>query len=236
MSASLFCRSHFSIAVLVRSAFVAAEDAEFAGGFAYFREGLVQVGSIFCFQVNEELVFPGAAVNRAAFNLQQIYSMFCERLEGGKERTRPMREAHGEGSFAGILCEPRARFFFRHKKYEACEILRVVLDALGKYHAVIMLGCAASGDRGARLISGRDDLADAARSVFGRNALPLRMCGKKTLTLCQCHGMRSYGTDVVQRSTWQRDELHLDGQNCFRYDGEPAFQKKIKYADHRPGK
>ena len=70
MSASLFCRSHFSIAVLVRSAFVAAEDAEFAGGFADFGERVVEVRGVLRFHVNKELILPRAAVNRAAFDLE----------------------------------------------------------------------------------------------------------------------------------------------------------------------
>lgn len=81
---------------------VAAEDAEFAGGFANFSKGFFEPGEVGSFDVDEELVFPRAAVDGTAFNLEQIHAVLREGLEGGKERSRAMREAHGKRDFAGV--------------------------------------------------------------------------------------------------------------------------------------
>lgn len=86
----------------VRSGDVAAEDAEFAGGGADFGKGLVEASDIGGFDVDEELVFPGTAVDRAAFDLQQIHTVFGERFEGGEKGARAVSEAHGQRDFAGI--------------------------------------------------------------------------------------------------------------------------------------
>src|SRR5207302_3906484 len=67
--------------LLVRCGNVTAEDTEFAGGGADFIQRLFEPGNIACFDVNEKLVFPGAAMNRTAFNLEQIDAVPGKRLE-----------------------------------------------------------------------------------------------------------------------------------------------------------
>ncbi len=86
--------------MLARSGGVAAEDVEFAGGSADFGEGLIEAGDVGGFDVDEKLIFPGAAVNRAAFDLKEVDAMFCEGFEGGKERAGTVGETHCEGYFA----------------------------------------------------------------------------------------------------------------------------------------
>src|SRR6266567_9160629 len=100
---------------------------------------MVQVGGVLGFHVNEELIFPGAAVNGPAFDFEQIYSVFRKRLEGGGQRTWTMCEAHGERRFPGFTCEPRGRLFFRYQKDEAREVFSIILDMFGKNDAMIML-------------------------------------------------------------------------------------------------
>jgi len=70
--------------LLAGSGDVAAEDAEFAGGATDVSEGLVEAGNIAGFDIDEKLIFPGAAVNGAAFNLEQIHAVLRERLERSK--------------------------------------------------------------------------------------------------------------------------------------------------------
>ena len=72
------------LGLLARSGGVAAEDAEFTGGFADFREGLIEAGDVGGFDVDKKLILPRAAVNRAAFDLEKIDAVFCEGFEGGK--------------------------------------------------------------------------------------------------------------------------------------------------------
>ena len=209
-----------------------AKDAKFAGGFAHFRERVVEAGGVLRFQVNEKLIFPGTAVNRAALDFEQVHSVLRKRLERRKQGAGTMRESHGQGSFAGPGRLPPPSFLVRHQKNETREIFGVVLDAFGKNQAVIMFRGAAPGDGSAGSISGRNHLADAAGGVLGGNAFPLRMGGEKTLALRQGHGMRSHGTDVIQRSARESDELHFDWQNRFRNDGELAFHEQIEHAHH----
>ncbi len=229
----LFCGNLDSLGSFsARSRGVASEHAQFAGGFAHFGESVVEAGGLFGFQVNEELVFPGAAVNRAALDFEQVYSVLGKRPERSKQGAGTMREAHGQGSFAGFGGWPPPSLSVRHQKNETREILGVVLDAFGKNHTVIMFRGAAPGNGSARFISGRNHLADAAGGVLGWNALPLRMGGKKTLALRQRHGMGGHRTDVVQGSARESDELHFDRQNGFRNDGELAFQEQIEHAHH----
>ncbi len=157
---------------LTRCRDVTAEDTELTGGSADFAEGLVEAGGGFGFDIDEELVFPRAAVDGPAFDLEKIDTVSREWFKKGEERAGTVSEAHGKRNFAGILGNPRRNLIFRKQKHEAGEILGVVLDALGENHGVIMLGGAAAGNGGARFISPSEDFADAAGGVFRGNALP----------------------------------------------------------------
>src|SRR6516225_1433584 len=141
---------------LARGCHVASENAEFAGGLAHLGEGVVEAGGVFRLEVNEELILPGAAVNRAALDLEQIHPVLRKRLERGKQGAGAMGESHGQGSFAGPVRLPRRSFFPRYQKNETREILGVVLDAFGKNQAAIMFRGAAPGDGSPRFISRRN--------------------------------------------------------------------------------
>ena len=110
-----------------RSCDVASEDAEFARGIAHLGEGLVEAGRVFGFEVNEKLIFPGTAVNRAALDFEQVHSVLRKRLEGSKQGAGAMRESHGQGSFAGPGRLPGPSLLARHQENETREIFGVVL-------------------------------------------------------------------------------------------------------------
>jgi len=74
---------------------VAAEDTEFARGFADFGEGSIEAGDVGGFYVDEKLIFPGAAVDGAAFDLKEIDAVFGEWFKRGEERARAVGETHG---------------------------------------------------------------------------------------------------------------------------------------------
>ncbi len=76
---------------LTRGGFVTAEDAELACGAADFGEGLIQTSGVVRFNINEELIFPGPAVDRPAFDLQKIHILFRKGRERGKERAGAVR-------------------------------------------------------------------------------------------------------------------------------------------------
>src|ERR1700756_4984451 len=103
---SSFCGNVDSIPFLARRRDVPSEDAECAGGFAHFGEGLVEARGVFRLYVKEELVFPRAAVNRAALDFEQVHSVLRKRPERSKQGAGTMREAHGKRSFAGFLGWP----------------------------------------------------------------------------------------------------------------------------------
>ena len=85
--------------LLAKSCGVAAEDAEFTGGFADFREGLIEADDVDGFDVDEKLIFPRVAVDGAAFDLKEIDAVFCKGFEGGKECTGTVCQPHGERYF-----------------------------------------------------------------------------------------------------------------------------------------
>ena len=206
---------------------IAAEETELAGGVADFRKGLVEAGDIARFQINKKLVFPGAAVNRAAFDLEEIDAVFGERFKSGEERSGPVGEAQGEGDFACLRREPRRSLVIRDQENKASEVFRVVLDARGKNHAVVMLGGAPASNGRAGVVSAGEHFANAAGRIFRGNALQLRMSGEEAFALRKSHGMRGHGSNARERGTGDTDEMVLDEKDGFRDDGEPALQQEV---------
>src|SRR2546430_13558178 len=98
---------------------------------------MVQVGRFFGFHINKKLILPGTAVNRAAFDLEQVHAVFGKGFERSEQRTGTMSESHGKGSFAGFAGEPRSRFFFRHEKNKTREVLDRKSTRLNSSHSQI---------------------------------------------------------------------------------------------------
>jgi len=113
--------------------------------------------------------------------------------------------------FASVGRNPRCGFVFRKQEHEAREILCVVLDALGKNHAVIVLGGAASGD-GAQDLSPRDSASRTLPRCLPPERASIRVSGEKTLALRQGHRMGRDGADIRERRAGSTDELHFDRQ------------------------
>ena len=109
---------------------VQAEDAEGAGGFADFDQGGFELGGGLGFDIEEELVFPGAAVDGAAFDFLQVDAVFCERLERGEQCAGAVGEAHGDGHLACVW-RRRLRFVDGAQQHKAGEIFGVVLNVGG---------------------------------------------------------------------------------------------------------
>lgn len=168
---------------------IAAEDAEFTGGFANCSKGFFEPGEVESFDVDEKLVFPGTTVDGAAFNLEEIYAVLREGFERGKERSRAMREAHREGDLASVRGQPCGGLLLGEQENKARKILGVVLDAFGEDRGAIMLGGAAPGNGGSGFVAAKNDFADAAGGVFRRNALPFGMRGEETFALRERHGV-----------------------------------------------
>ena len=78
---------------------VKAEDAEKAGDAANFGESGIKLSGGFGHEIEEELINPGSAVNRAAFDFHQIDAVAGERLERGEERAGCVRKAKSNGHF-----------------------------------------------------------------------------------------------------------------------------------------
>ncbi len=57
------------------------------------------------------------------------------------------------------------------------------------------------------------------------------MGGEKALALGERHRMRRDGTNTFERGTRDGNELHLDWQNRFGDNREPALQQQVEYAD-----
>ncbi len=215
---------------------VEAEDAEVVGGFAGFGEGVVEEFGFVGFDLEDEAVGPGLAVDRAAFDFAEIDVVARERFERGEQRAGAMRELHRDGHFArvggGRDC---GGVGFAAQQDEAREIFGVVLDFFGEDDAVVVIGGAAAGDRGGDFVAAAEDFADAAGGVFGGDALEERMLREEAFALRERHGMRRDGFDLVERGAGDSDEIELDGENCFGGDGEAIFEHEVVDADDRAG-
>lgn len=198
-------------------------------------ESGVDLVCVLGFNVDEELVFPGATVNGPTFDFEQIDTMFRKRFERGEERARTVREAHRYRHFAS---GGRSKFFGivrRAQQHKPGEVLGVVLNACGEDHAPIVFGGAAPGNGGSREIAARKYFADAASSVFGRNALQVWVCGEKSFALRESHGMRSNGAESGKRRARATDQVMLDGEDGLGDDTQTALQEKIVDAHNGTG-
>jgi hypothetical protein len=83
-SAGLFLLTQFegiASCTLAGCGNVAAKDAKFAGGGAHFVQRLIELGNVACLDVDKKLIFPRVAMNRTAFNLEEIDTVPGKRLE-----------------------------------------------------------------------------------------------------------------------------------------------------------
>ncbi len=161
---------------------VEAQDAQIAGGFADFREGRFELGGRIGFKIQEKLIFPGAAVDGAAFDFLEVDAVLCERLERGEKGPGAMREAHGDGHFVGVGGR-RGSFSSRAEQEEAGEIFGVVLDAGKKDDSAVVLCGPAGGDGGAGFVAVGEGFANASGGVFRGDAFEVRVGYEETLAL-----------------------------------------------------
>ena len=186
------------------------------------------------FEVEKELVFPGAAVNGTAFDFLEVDAVFGEGLERGEQGAGTVGEAHGDGHFVGVR-QRRLRFARGSQKKKAGEIFCIVLEIGGEDYAGVVFGGAAAGDGGGRFVTASEDFADAAGGVFGGDAFDVGMGEEEAFALREGHGMRSDGANVVERSAWASDEVMFDGEDGFGGDGEGAFEEEIVDTNYRAG-
>ena len=164
-------------------------------------------------------------MNRAAFDFAEIDVVACERLERGEQSAGAMRELHRDRHFAGVGGgRDRGGVGFAAQEDEAREIFGVVLDFFGEDDAAVVVGGATARDCGGNFVAADEDFADAAGGVFGGDALEVRMLREETFALRERHRMRRDGLDLVERCAGDRDEIELDGENCFGGDGELYFR------------
>ena len=149
---------------------------------ADFGKSGIELGGGVGFEIEEKLVFPGAAVDGAAFDFLQVDAVFCERIERSKERARTVGQAHGDGHFARIG-QRRLRFACWAEEDKAGEVLGVVLDGGGQDDAAVVFGGAAAGDGCGSFVTAGEDFANAAGSVFGGDALEAGMGDEETFAL-----------------------------------------------------
>lgn len=106
----------------------------------------------------------------AAFNFLEVDAVAGERFECGKESARFVGEAQGERHFIGLRQGMLCDLCGRDKQDEASEIFGIVVNVFGKDYAAIDGGCTMGGDSGEGFFTARNDFADAASSVFRRDA------------------------------------------------------------------
>ena len=205
-----------------------------AGGLADFGEGGFELGGGVGFDVEEKLVFPGAAVDGTTLDFLEVDAVFGEGLERGEKCAGAVGEAHGDGHFVGAGRRRRGLGSGAEKK-KAREILGVVLNVGGEDDGGVVFGGAAAGDGSGGFVAAREDFADAAGGVFGGNAFQVGMSDEETFALREGHGMACDGAEVVECGAGAADEVMLDGENRLGGDGEGAFKKEVVDADDGAG-
>jgi len=78
---------------------IKAENTEKVRSAANFFKSGVELVRRFGYEIEEELIDPGCAVNRAAFDFHQIDAVAGERIERGEERAGLVRKAQSHGHF-----------------------------------------------------------------------------------------------------------------------------------------
>jgi len=81
---------------------VEAEDAEVVGGFAGFGERGVEEFGFVGFNLEDEAVGPGLAVDWSAFDFAEIDVVAREGFESREQRAGSVRELHCDGHFARV--------------------------------------------------------------------------------------------------------------------------------------
>ena|SRR5580704_10986906 len=176
----------------VASGGIETEDAKIAGGQADFGQGGFELGGRVGFHIDEKLVLPGAAVNGAAFDFEEIDAEAAEGFQRGEQGAGTVSETQGDGHF---VCVSSRRRGFRGgtKQEKAGEIFGVVLDVGGEDDATVVFGGTAAGDGGGSFVAAGEDFADAAGGVFGGNAFEMRMGDEEMFALGESHGMGGDG-------------------------------------------
>ena len=176
----------------VASGGIKTEDAKIASGLADFGQGGFELRGRVAFHIDEKLIFPGAAVNGAAFDFEKVDAEAAEGFQRGEQCTGAVGEAKGDGHFVRVSSGQRG-FGGRSQQHKTSEIFGVVLDFGGEDDAAVVFGGAAAGDGGGSFVAAGEDFADAAGSVFSGDALEMRVSDEEMFTLGESHGMRGDG-------------------------------------------
>jgi hypothetical protein len=204
-------------------------------------------------------------VDGAAFNFEQVDAEPAERFEGGEESAGLMSQAKGEGHFQHRrrrrllhpahaklhhdICYCRGRgsrriwrigwvafALRRNKQNKASEILVVVLDVGSEDDAAVVFRGAAAGDGCGGFVAAGQGFADAAGSVFGRDALEMGMRGEEAFALRERHGMTRDGAEVAERGAGATDKAMLNWEDSFRNHTEIAGKEQVVDANDRARK
>lgn len=162
-----------------------------------------------------------------ALNLEQVNAVECKWFQRGKERARLVSKAQRQGHLASFRLPVAGSKGGRNEKHEPGEVFRVVLNAFGKNHAVIVVGGGAARDGRRGFVAARQNFSHASRGVFGRHTLEIRMSDEELFTLREGHRMRGDGTNVRKGGSGTSDEVMLNGKNRLSDDGEITFQEEI---------
>jgi len=93
----------FSERILFRDG-IHAEDAKKVCCAAHFDKPGFEVGRRLGHEIEEELIGPGCAMNRAAFDFHQVDTVASERFQGGEQRARFVRNSERDRHFQQWRC------------------------------------------------------------------------------------------------------------------------------------
>ena len=127
------------------------------------------------------------------------------------QTARLMRKLNDERELIRIFSE----IFLRREEKKARVVFAAVLQLLAQNHAAVFFGGALSGDGCAGQITLSQHASHAARGVFRRDPLDLRIRSQKTPALIQRHRVRFDCGDRLERCARTTDETVADGNDDF---------------------
>src|SRR5438552_6535128 len=121
-----------------------------------------------------------------------------------------------------------SELIIRREQEKARVVFAAVFQMLAQNHAAVFFGGSSSGDSCAGQIALSQNARHAARGVFRRDPLYLRIRRQKTPALIQRDGMRFHGGDRLEGCAGATDETVADGNDDFTNYVQLAIDELIE--------
>src|SRR5690348_3110403 len=132
-----------------------------------------------------------------------------------------MRELNHQRELVSVF----SKISLRCEQKKPRVVFAAVFQMLAQNHSAIPLGRAFSGDGRARRITPADDPLDAARGIFRRDSLDLRISSQEAAALIERDRMRFHGANLLEGRARATDQAVTDRNDHFANNVEMAIQE-----------